>query len=32
MISGFEDPNYFAKVFRRFFGMSPTEFSAAGRI
>jgi AraC-like DNA-binding protein len=31
MISGFEDPNYFAKVFRRFFGMSPTEFRTADR-
>ena len=24
--TGFGDPNYFAKVFRRFFGASPTEF------
>lgn len=27
---GFEDPNYFAKVFRRFFGISPTEFRTTG--
>jgi AraC-like DNA-binding protein len=27
---GFEDPNYFAKVFRRFFGTSPTEFRTTG--
>jgi AraC-like DNA-binding protein len=26
VMTGFDDPNYFAKVFRRFFGMSPTEF------
>jgi AraC-like DNA-binding protein len=26
-LTGFEDPNYFAKDFRRFFGTSPTEFS-----
>lgn len=30
IMTGFEDPNYFAKVFRRFFGTSPTEFRAAG--
>jgi AraC-like DNA-binding protein len=29
-MSGFEDPNYFAKVFRRFFGASPTEFRTTG--
>jgi AraC-like DNA-binding protein len=27
---GFEDPNYFAKVFRRFFGTNPTEFRTTG--
>lgn len=30
MMSGFEDPNYFAKVFRRYFGASPTEFRTTG--
>jgi AraC-like DNA-binding protein len=29
-LTGFEDPNYFAKVFRRFFGISPTEFRTTG--
>lgn len=32
MMTGFDDPNYFAKVFRRFFGTSPTEFRTAGRV
>ena len=27
---GFEDPNYFAKAFRRTFGASPTEFRTRG--
>lgn len=27
---GFEDPNYFSKVFRRFYGASPTEFRTTG--
>lgn len=27
---GFEDPNYFAKVFRRFFDVSPTDFRTTG--
>lgn len=27
---GFNDPNYFAKVFRRTFGISPTEFRTTG--
>jgi AraC-like DNA-binding protein len=27
---GFDDPNYFAKVFRRYFGTSPTEFRTTG--
>jgi AraC-like DNA-binding protein len=27
---GFDDPNYFAKVFRRGFGVSPTEFRTTG--
>ncbi|MCA1369471.1 AraC family transcriptional regulator [Bradyrhizobium sp. BRP14] len=30
IMSGFEDPNYFAKVFRRVFGASPTEFRTTG--
>lgn len=30
MLTGFDDPNYFAKVFRRFFGTSPTEFRTTG--
>ncbi|SFG10229.1 AraC family transcriptional regulator [Ensifer sp. OV372] len=30
ILSGFEDPNYFAKVFRRSFGLSPTEFRTTG--
>ena len=30
MLCGFEEPNYFAKVFRRFFGASPTEFRTTG--
>ena len=29
-LTGFDDPNYFAKVFRRFFGASPTEFRTTG--
>lgn len=29
-LTGFEDPNYFAKVFRRFFRTSPTEFRTTG--
>ncbi|MCF3641060.1 AraC family transcriptional regulator [Rhizobium sp. TRM95111] len=29
-MSGFEEPNYFAKVFRRHFGASPTEFRTTG--
>jgi transcriptional regulator GlxA family with amidase domain len=27
---GFDDPNYFAKAFRRTFGASPTEFRTTG--
>jgi len=27
---GFEDPNYFAKAFRRAYGLSPTEFRTTG--
>ncbi len=27
---GFDDPNYFAKVFRRGFGVSPTELRTTG--
>ncbi|WP_027998283.1 AraC family transcriptional regulator [Sinorhizobium arboris] len=30
ILSGFGDPNYFAKVFRRVFGASPTEFRTTG--
>ncbi|PYB72378.1 AraC family transcriptional regulator [Rhizobium wuzhouense] len=30
VMSGFEDPNYFAKVFRRHFGASPTDFRTTG--
>jgi AraC-like DNA-binding protein len=30
VLCGFDEPNYFAKVFRRFFGASPTEFRATG--
>lgn len=30
IMSGFDDPNYFAKVFRRYFGASPTEFRTTG--
>ena len=29
-MSGFEDPNYFAKVFRKQFSISPTEFRRRG--
>ena len=29
-LTGFGDPNYFSKVFRRFFGASPTEFRTTG--
>ena len=30
VLTGFDEPNYFAKVFRRFFGTSPTEFRTTG--
>ncbi|MBV9246222.1 MAG: AraC family transcriptional regulator [Methylobacteriaceae bacterium] len=30
ILCGLDDPNYFAKVFRRFFGTSPTEFRTTG--
>ena len=30
VLVGFDDPNYFAKVFRRVFGTSPTEFRTTG--
>lgn len=30
MLVGFDDPNYFAKVFRRVFNTSPTEFRTTG--
>jgi AraC-like DNA-binding protein len=29
-LTGFSDPNYFAKVFRHYFGTSPTEFRTTG--
>ncbi|OLP62211.1 AraC family transcriptional regulator [Xaviernesmea oryzae] len=29
-LCGFDDPNYFAKVFRKHFGASPTEFRTTG--
>ncbi len=29
-MTGFSDPNYFAKVFRRYFRVSPTEFKKIG--
>jgi AraC-like DNA-binding protein len=29
-LTGFDEPNYFSKVFRRFFGTSPTEFRTTG--
>jgi transcriptional regulator GlxA family with amidase domain len=27
---GFEDPNYFSKVFRRLYGINPSEFRSTG--
>lgn len=30
VLTGFDDPNYFAKVFRRVYGTSPTEFRTTG--
>jgi AraC family transcriptional regulator len=27
---GFDDPNYFTKVFRRFFGVGPRDFRTSG--
>ena len=29
-MTGFADPNYFAKVFRRYFGTNPTDFRGTG--
>jgi AraC-like DNA-binding protein len=29
-VCGFDDPNYFAKVFRRYFEVSPTDFRSTG--
>ena len=29
-MSGFEDANYFSKVFRRIYGINPTEFRTTG--
>jgi len=31
-MSGFDDPNYFAKVFRKQYAMSPPEFRGRGMI
>jgi len=31
-MSGFEDPNYFAKAFRKQFSLSPTEFKRRGEL
>jgi AraC-like DNA-binding protein len=30
ILCGFPDPNYFAKVFRRVYGASPTEYRTSG--
>ena len=30
IMCGFDDPNYFAKVFRRVYGITPTEFRTTG--
>lgn len=30
VLTGFADPNYFAKAFRRHYGISPTEFRTSG--
>lgn len=30
VLTGFADPNYFAKAFRRLYGISPTEFRTTG--
>lgn len=30
ILTGFADPNYFAKAFRRHYGLSPTEFRTTG--
>ncbi|WP_105382955.1 AraC family transcriptional regulator [Neorhizobium alkalisoli] len=30
IMCGFDDPNYFAKVFRRIYGITPTEFRTTG--
>jgi AraC-like DNA-binding protein len=30
IISGFDDANYFSKVFRRIYGITPTEFRTTG--
>jgi transcriptional regulator GlxA family with amidase domain len=30
IMCGFEDPNYFSKVFRRVYGTNPTEFRTTG--
>jgi transcriptional regulator GlxA family with amidase domain len=30
ILTGFSDPNYFAKAFRRHYGLSPTEYRTTG--
>ncbi|HCV71735.1 MAG TPA: AraC family transcriptional regulator, partial [Agrobacterium sp.] len=30
VLCGFEDPNYFSKVFRRLYGINPSEFRTTG--
>lgn len=30
IMTGFDDANYFSKVFRRIYGASPTEFRTTG--
>jgi transcriptional regulator GlxA family with amidase domain len=30
VLCGFEDPNYFSKVFRRLYGTNPSEFRTTG--
>ncbi|RVC67515.1 AraC family transcriptional regulator, partial [Mesorhizobium sp. M00.F.Ca.ET.038.03.1.1] len=30
VLCGFEDANYFSKVFRRFYGITPTQFRTTG--
>jgi len=30
VLCGFDDPNYFSKVFRRLYGTNPSEFRTSG--